>query len=133
MSVEAELLRTQSVSTMLSPPVLFQRCCAPRLGTLCVLFFTREVARWPSQGSPVGNRRSTRAACKRKQEFQRPYVKARTAQLTHPRDEKIVTRTQNSDCRGHDLHSLRKDCSIALDGYCTPEVWTRWKYHGRVH
>ena len=29
---------------------------------------------------------------------------------------------KNTDCRGHDLHDLRKDCSIALDSYRTPQV-----------
>ena len=92
MSVEAELMRTQSVSTMPSPPVPFQRMLRAQTFPHASSFQQREVARWPSQGTSVGHRRPTRAACKREQEFQgtewrrlqRPHVKTRTAQCRHP-------------------------------------------------
>ena len=50
-----------------------------------------------------------------------------TNNFGHPRDEN----RRYSDCRGHGLHNLRKDCPIAPDSYRTPQVWTRWKCHVR--
>ena len=90
MSVEAELIRTQTVTPCHHHQCRSRGCCAPRLCLYASSSPQREVARWPNQGTSVGHRRPTRAACKQKQEsgiewrrLQRHHVRARTAQFRH--------------------------------------------------